>query len=103
MAAAPEHTDQRAFERFPIQVKANVAFDEALVACTILNIGADGAKVAMFAIPNPEYLVAGTAVTLNVPGFHGLPGAVMWTGGANIGIQFDERHKVISRLIQSLP
>jgi hypothetical protein len=84
--------ERRHTERFPLTVKAEIAFGDADLDARIYDLSPTGAKVRL-----KKGLLKN--IVLSIPPFGVFEGEVAWTDDEYIGIKFDEDHKAIVNLI----
>ena len=99
MTEARDFVERRQFERYPLMLESTVSVGREVIDCVIFDISAGGAKVRLMGTeihPDKDQIVT---IVLDIPGFGGFEGKIIWTDDEYVGIQFSETHKTMVKLV----
>jgi hypothetical protein len=94
MMPVENFTERRKTERFPIMMRASVAFADNVMDATIFDVSAGGAKVRLDGTEIPAENVLSHGFILDIPAYGKFPGDIIWKDDEYVGIKFHRDHSV---------
>lgn len=95
MAESQSFMEKRKYERFQVNVPAEVSFGGESVECTTLDVSEGGAKVRFKVDPFKK-------VVLSIPPFGEMEGEIVWKDDEYVGIKFSGNHDRMAEIIHTI-
>lgn len=95
MAESQQFTEKRNFDRYHVNVPAELSFGDESIECSTIDISEGGAKIRFKTDPFKK-------IVLSIPPFGEIEGEIIWKDEEYVGIKFLGDHGRMAEIINTI-